>query len=146
MRTTLLSLHLLFAGIWIGCVLTEALFERVLLAGDRAAHLTLSSLHVRVDKYVEIPMIVGVLLTGAVLWSQGHRAGASFHLMAGAGLVAIAANLHCVGIVFKRHRAALAGNWPEFDRLDHLQHKVGGVVLAGLVVAVGAGVWGRVGA
>lgn len=144
MRNTLLSLHLLFVGIWIGCVLTEALFERALLAGDRAAHLTLSALHTRVDKFIEIPMILGVFLTGIALGLQGHRADASFHLMAGAGLVAIAVNLHCAGIVFKRHRAALAGNWPEFDRLDHLQHKVGGLVLAGLIVAVGAGVWGRV--
>ncbi len=143
MRNAILGLHLLFAGIWLGCVLTEALFERALLAGDRKSHLLLSNLHVRVDKLVEVPMILGALLTGVILWSQGHRTGVAFHVMAGAGVIAIAANLHCVGIVFKRHRAAVAGEWSEFDRLDHMQHKVGAVVLVGLLVALIAGVWAR---
>ncbi len=143
MRNTLLGLHLLFTGIWLGCVLTEALFERALLAGDRKSHLALSGLHVRVDKLIELPMILGTLLTGFVLWSQGHRSGASFQVMVAAGLVAIAANFYCVRLVFKRHRAALAGKWSEFDSLDHQQHKVGAVVLIGLVIALVAGVWGR---
>ncbi len=63
--------------------------------------------------------------------------------MASAGLVAMATNLYCVGLVFKRHHAALAGNWTEFDALDNQQHKAGAVVLIGMLTAFLAGVWGR---
>jgi hypothetical protein len=143
MRNVLLGSHFLFAGFWLGCVVAIALFERVLLAGDRTDHLKLAAIHERVDKLVEVPAILGVLVTGALLWVQGHRSGAAQHLMVFAGLVAIAANLHCVGLVFKRNRAAKAGNWSEFDRLDNIQHKIGAVVLVGILVAIGAGVWGR---
>ncbi len=61
--STVLALHFGFATIWLGCVVTEALFERALLAGDRSAHLTLADLHVRVDKFIEVPAILVVLMT-----------------------------------------------------------------------------------
>lgn len=64
---TLLALHLLFAGLWLGCVLTEALFERALLA--------------------------------------------------------IAANLWCVVLVFRRLTAARGGDAAEFSWIDHRQHQ-----------------------
>ena len=143
MRNTLLGLHFLFTAAWLGCVIAIALCERVLLAGDRKAHLTLSILHMRVDKLVEVPLILSALVTGLLLWLQARPSGVSFYIMAGAGLVAMGMNLHCVGIVFKRHRAALADNWSEFDRLDSQQHKWGAWVLIGMLAAFLAGVWGR---
>lgn len=143
MRNTLLGLHFLFTGSWLGCVVAIALCERVLLAGDRTSHLTLSTLHMRVDKFFEVPAILAALTTGLTLLLQSHRADTSFYVMAGAGLVAMVANLYCVGLVTWRHRAAVAGRWSEFDQLDNKQHKVGAVVLLAMLLAFCAGIWGR---
>ena len=143
MKVALLALHFGFSTIWLGCVLTEALFERALLAGDRSAHLKLADLHVRVDKYIEVPAILFVLITGAALWGSSSSTGSAFYTMLSAGLVAVAANAYCVWLVFRRRDPAQAESWDEFDRLDHLQHKVGAIVLVGLLASVIAGTVGR---
>ena len=36
MKNLILTAHLLCAGLWLGCVLTEVLFERALLGQGRA--------------------------------------------------------------------------------------------------------------
>lgn len=136
---TLLVVHLLLVGIWLGCVLTEALFERALLGKGRAHELILVGLHKRVDLLVELPALLGVLATGIVLL---FSAGASPILQTkiAFGLLAILANLYCVWLVFRRARAATRGDWSQFEVLDHLQHKWGAVVLVGILVALGLGV------
>lgn len=143
MRDLLLALHLVFASVWLGCILTEVLFERALLPKGPDARTTLAQLHVRVDKVIEIPSIVIVLITGAWLWIQSPVVNRGFYPMLVAGSVAIAANAYCVCLVFKRRRAANAGDWPRFDVLDHKQHKFGAVVLIGVLMALGAAIWGR---
>lgn len=125
-------------------MVTEALFERALLVGDRSAHLVLADLHVRVDKFIEIPAILIVFFTGAWLWIHSTSDGLAFYSMVAAGLIAIAANVYCVLLVFKRQAAAHAGEWEVFDRLDHLQHKIGAIVLVGLLAALGAGLGARI--
>ena len=141
--STILAFHFGFATIWLGCVITEALFERALLAGDRSAHLTLSDLHVRVDKFIEIPAILVVVVTGVWMWLNATPTSTSFYVMLVAGLIAIVANFYCVLLVFKRRDAAHLECWDEFDRLDLLQHKIGAIVLFGLLVALASGVAGR---
>jgi uncharacterized membrane protein len=141
--STVIAIHFGFATIWLGCVVTEALFERALLAGNRSAHLTLADLHVRVDKFIEIPAILVVLATGVWMWLNATPTSASFYVMLSSGLVAIAANFYCVFLVFKRRDAAHSKSWDEFDRLDHLQHKIGAIVLFGLLAALVSGVVGR---
>jgi len=141
--STISALHFGFTTIWLGCVVTEALFERALLAGDRNAHRTLADLHVRVDKFIEIPAILVVLLTGVLMWLNTAPTSTSFYVMLASGLVAIAANFYCVLLVFRRRDAAHCESWDEFDNLDHLQHKVGAIVLLGLLIALAGGVVGR---
>ena len=138
MKSTLLFLHLLLVGIWLGCVLTEALFERALLGKGRAFELVLVALHKKVDLFVEIPAFVGVLLTGGWMLSMTPP-GALLHAKVGLGMVAIAANAYCVWLVFARARAAQAGQWDVFARLDHRQHAFGAVVLVGLLGAASLG-------
>ncbi|MDR2852585.1 MAG: hypothetical protein LBV61_05975, partial [Burkholderiaceae bacterium] len=143
MRSLFLALHLIFAAIWLGCILTEALFERVLLAGDRTAHLTLARLHVRVDNFVELPAILIVLGTGLAMLSQSWPRTPSFFIMAFSGAAAIGLNFFCIWLVYKRRSAASAGSWSEFERLDHIQHKAGAGVLLFVLLALIAGVWSR---
>jgi hypothetical protein len=142
--TIILQCHFAFAAIWLGCVITEALFERALLSGDRGYHRTLADLHVRVDQFIEVPAILVVLGTGTWLWLHSTPNSATFCAMLIAGLIAIAANFYCVSLVFKRRDAARAEDWEQFDHLDDLQHKVGAVVLVGLLVAIFSGAAGRI--
>lgn len=132
------ALHMVFAGIWLGCVLTEALFERALLKTGRPNERILADLHKRVDMFIEIPAIAGVVVTGLLMLGEVAQS-LTLQLKIAAGLVAIAANAYCVYLVFARARAAKAEDWDRFDRLDHRQHQFGAVVLLGILAALGLG-------
>jgi uncharacterized membrane protein len=140
MHSWLLPLHLVFVGLWLGCVLTEALFERALLGQGRDKELVLTALHKRVDLFIEIPAFTLVVLTGGLLLA-GAPASALLHTKIGLALVAVITNIVCVHLVFKRDRLARAGNWQAFEAIDHLQHKLGAVVLIGLLGALGIGLF-----
>lgn len=135
-----LLVHLICVGIWLGCILTEALFERALLGQGRQQEKILVGLHQRVDLFVEIPAFVLVLVTGALMLSD-TATSKLLDIKVGLGLLAILANLYCVGLVFRRTKAVRTGHWSEFERLDHLQHKWGAVVLLALLGALGLGVY-----
>jgi len=139
MKTTVLLIHLVLVGVWLGCVLTEALFERALLGQGREQERILVGLHKRVDVWIEIPAFAGVLISGAVLLSNVTWTP-TLQVKILCGLLAIAANIYCVGLVFRRAKAADLGDWARFEALDHLQHKWGAVVLVGILLALGLGV------
>jgi uncharacterized membrane protein len=134
--STLLALHLLLAGVWLGCVLAEALFERALLASGPANAQLLARLHLRVDVAVEVPAFLGVLLTGT--WMLLGHTATDLWLAAkiAAALLAVLANAWCVALVIRRVAAAQRGDRAAFLRLDHRQHQLGAVVLAGMLVAL----------
>jgi len=134
----LLPLHLVFVGLWIGCVSTEALFERALLGKGPAVELLLARLHRRVDLAVEIPAIFIVLVTGGLMVGQAQDSSA-LRAVAGFGLLAMAANAYCVWLVFQRRDKAAAGDWVGFARLDRQQHKIGALVLGAILAALAAG-------
>ncbi len=140
MNKLLLVIHLVFIGVWLGCVLTEALFERALLGQGRDQERILVRLHKRVDLMVEIPAFVIVLITGALMLSNATPSTALYAKI-GFGLLAIAANSYCIWIVFRRARAANDGQWERFAHLDHLQHKVGALVLLGILGALSFGIY-----
>lgn len=129
----------MFVGIWLGCVLTEALFERALLGKGRAQELILVALHKRVDLFIEIPAFMIVLVTGGLMLA-GVSPGTGLRVKIALGLLAIAANVYCVWLVFRRARAAECDDWETFTALDHLQHKFGAVVLLGILTALGLGI------
>lgn len=134
----LLLLHLMLVGLWLGCVLTEALFERALLGKGRAYELLLADLHKRVDGWIEIPAFVAVVVTGGMLLTQASPS-VWLKIKLTLALLAVLANGVCVGVVFVRAKAAHRGDWPRFERLDRLQHQLGAVVLLALLGALGVG-------
>jgi len=131
----LLPLHLLAIGLWLGCVLTEVLFERALLGKGRAQEALLADLHRRVDVFVEVPAFVLVLVSGAFMWTN-HAGDLWLHAKIGLGCIAIAANVYCVWLVFARSRAAQEGRWDDFERIDARQHRYGAVVLVAMLAAI----------
>ena len=138
MTSAVHTLHVVFAGTWLGCVLTEALFERALLKTGRPNEAILAVLHKRVDVCIEIPAFVGVVATGLFMLGDAARTLALV-LKIAVALMAITANVYCVYLVFARHQAARDEDWARFDRLDHRQHQFGAIVLVGILVALGLG-------
>ena len=140
MHSILLPLHLVFIGLWLGCVLTEALFERALLGQGRDKELLLTALHKRVDLFIEVPAFTLVLLTGGALLATAPQT-ALLHVKIAFASLAIVTNIYCVYLVFKRDRLAQSNDWEAFETIDQLQHKMGAVVLIGILGAVGIGLY-----
>jgi putative copper export protein len=138
MKNLILTAHLLCAGLWLGCVLTEVLFERALLGQGREAERTLARLHWRVDAWIEVPALSAVVATGLALLPLSAPSGL-LYLKIGLALLAVLANLCCVALVLKRLRHARRSEWPEFEAADRLQHRIGALVLLGLLLAAGIG-------
>lgn len=143
MEKILLPLHLTFVGLWLGCVFTEVLFERALWGHGRANSMLLAGLHKRVDVLVEVPAFMGVLLTGWAMMDLATRSSLLYTKL-GFAYVAVIGNMYCVRLVFKRHLLARQGHWHAFSKVDRLQHKVGALVLVGILGALGLGMysWG----
>lgn len=131
-------LHVLGAGVWLGCVFTEVAFERTLSGQGPEMDKRLARLHWRVDAWIEGPALVLVGLTSGGLWPAA-RSDVALLTMAAAGGVAIVANLRCMHLVWLRDRAAQASDPERFAHLDRQQHQWGALVLLGLLVAAGAG-------
>ena len=129
-----LALHILAVGIWLGCLATEIFFEK-LMERDESARLFVSLLHDRVDRFVEGPAFVvtgvtGLVLTQDAVWTPALIAKVVL------GASAILLNVWCVKVVVDRAAAAGEGRWQDWVRVDHLQHKVGGLVTVLLIAAV----------
>lgn len=129
-------LHAVLAGAWIGCVLVEALVERALLGQGRDKDLLLARLHWKIDKAVELPLLGGVIATGAKLL-PGVPMDGLFKAKLACAALAIFANLYCAVLVRLRLRMAEAGAWELFAMVDRRQHQVGALVLLGLLGAGG---------
>ncbi len=103
--------HLTALAAWGGLVVLESFIE-LRARDDRALHRAART-HFLLDVFVELPLLVAVLATGAVLaarvpvWTTLHT------MKVAAGLTAVVANLYCVAIVFRRHAAR--------DRVDALR-------------------------
>lgn len=134
-----LAIHLLSVGVWLGCVLTEALFERALLGTNRENESLLARLHMRVDLIIEIPAFLLVVGTGLLMLLDNPMSDWLL-VKIGLGLLAVLANIYCVYLVFQRVRFSDAGDWDEFDKTDRLQHKIGAIVLLGILGATVTGI------
>jgi hypothetical protein len=140
MKTGILVTHLVFVGVWLGCVLTEALFERALLGHGRDKEKILANLHKKVDIIVEIPAFIIVLVTGGLLLA-GSVPSTLLFVKVSCGIVALLANVYCICLVFRRAACALNDDWDGFVRLDDLQHKYGALVLLGILGALAIGIY-----
>lgn len=95
-------LHFALLCAWGGVVLAEAVLE---IASARAGQLGFAAvIHYWIDILVEAPLLAGVLATGSVLLARVWPPGPLLGVKVVAGLVAVAANAYCVGVVVVRHR------------------------------------------
>lgn len=92
--------HLIALGMWLGVVITEVLFE--FAASDGESLRAAARFHYTVDKYGELPIVVAVLVTGAMLAVRAWPLTPLHVIKIAASLVAVGSALICVRWVFQR--------------------------------------------
>lgn len=92
--------HLIVLGMWLGVVITEVLFE--FAASDAQSLRTAARFHYNVDKYGELPILFGVLVTGTILTVRALPLTPLHLIKIVASLGAVGANLICTRWVFQR--------------------------------------------
>ena len=94
--------HLMALGIWLGIVVTEALFE--FSGSDPDSLRAAARFHYTVDMYGELPVLAAVVVTGVLLVGQVGPLTPLHYIKIAASLVAITSNLVCaVWVVQRRH-------------------------------------------
>lgn len=94
--------HLMVLGIWLGIVLTEALFE--FSGSDPDSLRAAARFHYTVDMYGELPILAAVVVTGVLLAARVGPLTPLHHVKIAASLVAIASNLICAWWVVQRRQ------------------------------------------
>ena len=85
---------------WLGVVITEALFE--FAASDPESLRAAARFHYNVDKFGELPVLFAVLLTGTLLVVRAWPLTPLHFIKIAASLVAVGSNLICARWVFQR--------------------------------------------
>ena len=94
--------HLMVLGMWLGVVITEALFE---FSGSDAESLRAAArFHFTVDMFSELPILVLVLVTGTILAARAWPLTPLHYIKIAASLIAVGSNLICAVWVMQRRR------------------------------------------
>ncbi len=91
--------HFFVLALWAGLVLAEAVIEAALRQEPAAA----AKAHYYIDLFCELPVLVGVVITGAVLTISAPFT-TLLAIKIGCGLFAVGINLWCATVVWRRHR------------------------------------------
>jgi hypothetical protein len=94
--------HLMALGIWLGIVLTEALFE--FSGSDPDSLRAAARFHYTVDMFGELPVLAAVIVTGVLLVGRVGPLTPLHYVKIAASIVAIGSNLICAVWVVQRRR------------------------------------------
>jgi hypothetical protein len=94
--------HLVVLGMWLGVVITEALFE--FTASDEESLRAAARFHYNVDKFGELPILFAVLVTGTILAARAWPLTSLHFIKIAASLAAVSSNLICTLWVFQRRQ------------------------------------------
>lgn len=98
---SLSTLHLMLLCLWGGLVMAEVILE---LSSTESELAHTAKVHLWLDLLVELPLLLGVLLTGILLSAQQWPLSALLWTKIVCGLLAISLNLYCFVMVLLRHR------------------------------------------
>lgn len=102
--SSLLVLHLLFVGLWLGCAAAETVLE-LLSRGAPSLRNAVAMAHPRIDLFVELPAAAAVLVTGALMLDFERMSGV-YLLKVVSGALAIFGSAAVVIPVVRRKRFA----------------------------------------
>ena len=94
--------HVMALGAWLGVVITEVLFE--FAASDAESLRAAARFHYNVDKFGELPILLAVLVTGAILTVRSWPLTPLHVIKIATSVMAVSCALLCVFWVFRRHR------------------------------------------
>lgn len=100
-----LFVHLIFLGLWGGCVAVEMVMEFSGLKPPEQRH-HVAQLHYRIDVFVEIPILIMVLLSGIMLFDAEKLSLPLYNLKIAMGLLPVVINALCVIPVILRKKAS----------------------------------------
>ena len=131
----LVAAHILFLGLWGGLVAVEIAFETQMFRGKMDVR-SVAALHRITDRFIELPVLIAVFLSGWLLWEQtGFDQGLHPKVMFGLG--AVLANLVCYVIVEMRASEALRTSDSDGGghKLRRLSKLLAGTIIAGVLSA-----------
>lgn len=123
-------LHLISVAAWIGVIGAELVLELLPLRRPDLQAAT-AVFHYYIDLCVELPLLLAILATGALLLI-GSPIDARLAIKLAGAAVALAANFACIVVVVRRHR----GPQSEIKRRTMLIYTTVGVGVPGGVVAL----------
>ncbi|MBI5480513.1 MAG: hypothetical protein HY906_16770 [Deltaproteobacteria bacterium] len=133
--------HLVLVALWGGVVATEAVIELLPLR-RRELHAPTIRQHYWIDLLVELPLILGVVASGAWLAVRVWPLSVTHLVKLGCVLVPLAANLTCIALVVRRKRRLDAGETEaELWRGTHRIFASAAVGLPFALVGAGLGLW-----
>jgi hypothetical protein len=106
-------LHVLALGLWGGCVAVEMLLESS-ARSDPGLRAQVARYHDAIDRFIEIPILTAVLVTGLLLLHLELLRGWYLVLVV-SGSTAVLVNFLCVIPVVRRKRAVDAGDMSQVD-------------------------------
>ena len=132
-------LHLMTLGLWGGVVATEAVLELYPRRRAELHPLTICA-HYWIDLLVELPVVLGVCASGALLVYLAWPLSSWHLLKIACAAGAVGANLYCIVLVIRRQRMLTAGQ-PE-QELWRLSRRISmsaavGMPLAAVAAAMG---------
>ncbi len=136
---TLLTLHVLALGVWIGVVAAEFVIEFDGMKDD-ASHIKASKLHYATDIWIEIPSFMVVLVTGLLMLDADRLSGLFLYKVI-FGLLAVAANIVCVYAVFKRRSYAVSGDIAGMASTDPAMKLGGACFIPTFMIALALGAY-----
>ena len=94
------AVHLIVLGMWLGVVITEVLFE--FTASDADSLRAAARFHYNVDKYGELPILIAIVVTGAILAARAWPLTPLHYVKIALSLIAVALAVICTTWVFRR--------------------------------------------
>jgi len=131
--------HLVVLALWGGVVATEAVIE-LLPFRRRELHSATIRFHYWIDLLVELPLVIAVVATGAVLFFSLDPITPLHLVKIGFGGAAVAINLFCIVVVVRRGRRFLREG--DDGPLWRASRRVLMCFAVGLLCAAGAAVLG----
>ena len=108
-------MHLIFLGFWGGLVLVEMILE-VSLRKDLVQKHQIAQLHYRIDLYAEVPILMGVLLSGLLLLDLEKFVSTIYLAKVLTGLCPVVINMLCLVPVIKRKHAS---DRHDIEQMEH---------------------------
>lgn len=130
--------HLIFIGLWGGCVAVEMVMEFWGRAEPARKH-QVAQLHFLIDLYVEVPILIMVLISGVALFDADNLIFPTYKIKIIASLIPVLINIYCLVPIIRRKYASDKNNEEEMDRNTRQVFFCFFTGLASALVALAAG-------